>query len=468
MKRSVKILWRVFFGGLLLVILLFTAANFGLFGNMPSIKQLENPEANLASEVYSSDGALLGKYFLEDRSEIKYSQISPFVINALIATEDVRFKDHSGIDAKAVGRAVVKLGTNGGGSTISQQLAKNILQQGQGKSFRGTEKLKEWIIAVKLERNFTKEEIITLYLNRVTWGNMYGIRNASKAYFQKEPINLKIEEAAVLVGMLRGGMYDPVRHPQRGLMRRNTVLSQMREAGYLTDTETKRLQALPLITNYKRTEDAVGSAPYFRATLAEQLKDWCKNHMNEATGENYNLYKDGLRIYTTLNSKMQRYAEESVQAHMPDIQKKLNVLLKVNSKGMWKGHEHTMDQAMESSDRWKEMLEDSTDVETIKKSFFVKTKMAVFAYNSKGYIDTLMTPYDSIKYHKQILQTSFVCMNPKTGEIKAWVGGVNFKWFKLDHVNSERQVGSTFKPLFIHLQSKMKSIMPIPCYRMDL
>ncbi|MEP6674964.1 MAG: transglycosylase domain-containing protein [Ferruginibacter sp.] len=457
MKRSVKILWRIFFGGLLFVILLFVCANFGLFGKMPSMKELENPEADLASEVYTSDGAMLGKYFLEDRSEVKYSQISPFVINALIATEDIRFNEHSGIDGKAIGRSVIKMGTRGGGSTITQQLAKALLGQGKSRTNpikRGVEKIKEWIIAVKLERNFTKEEIITLYLNRVEWGNMYGIRNASKTYFQKEPKDLKIEEAAVLVGMLRGAIYDPVRHPKKGLDRRNTVLAQMREAGFLTDVECSKLQALPLITNYKKTEDAVGSAPYFRATLAEQLKDWCKNHTNEATGENYNLYKDGLKIYTTLNSRMQRYAEESVQAHMPEIQKKLNALLKVNAKGMWKGHEHTMDQAMAASDRWKEMAEDSVDEETIKKSFYIKTKMNVFAYNAKGYIDTLMTPYDSIKYHKQILQTSFVCMDPASGAIKCWVGGVNFKWFKLDHVTRERQVGSTFKPLLYTLAVK--------------
>ena len=463
MKRSVKILWRVFFGLVLFVVALFLCAGFGLFGSMPSMKDLENPEADLASEVYSADGALLGKYFLEDRSEVKYSQISKHVFNALIATEDVRFHEHSGIDGKAVARAFTKLGSDGGGSTITQQLAKNILKQGQSgvnPITRGIQKIKEWIVAVKLERNFTKEEIITLYLNRVPWGNMYGIRNASKPYFQKEPKDLKVEEAAVLIGMLKGAGYDPVRHPKKAMDRRNTVLGQMVKAGFLTEAEGNKLQATALITNYKKPEENIGSAPYFRATLAEKLKDWCEDHKNPATGKNYNLYRDGLKIYTTLNSTMQRYAEQSVQEHMPVIQKKLNALLKVNAKGMWKGHEHTMEQAMINSDRWKDMLEDSTDVETIRKTFFVKTQMKLFAYNAKGYIDTVMTPYDSIMYHKQILQTSFVCMDPRTGEIKAWVGGINFKWYKLDHVTTERQVGSTFKPLLYSVAIKDKEVAP--------
>ena len=464
MKRSVKIMWRVFFAGVLLVIILFLCANFGLFGTMPSMKQLENPEADLASEVYSQDGALLGKYYLEDRSEVKYNQISQHVFNALIATEDARFKDHSGIDGKAVARAFTKFGSDGGGSTITQQLAKNILghqrKPGGNVLTRGLEKIKEWIIAVKLERNFTKEEIITLYLNRVPWGNMYGIRNASKAYFQKEPKDLKVEEAAVLVGMLKGAGYDPVRHPKKAMDRRNTVIGQMVKAEFLTPEAGKKLQATALITNYKRADENTGSAPYFRATLAEKMKDWCKNHTNPVTGENYNLYKDGLKIYTTINSKMQRYAEESVQAHMPNIQKKLNALLKVNAKGMWKGHERTMDQAMLASDRWQDMVDDSIDAAAIKKTFYVKVPMKIFAYNAKGFIDTVMTPYDSIKYHKQILQTSFVCMDPKTGEIKAWVGGINFKWYKLDHVTTERQVGSTFKPLLYSLAIKDEAVKP--------
>ena len=326
MKKSVKILWRVFFGGLLLLILIFAAANFGLLGKMPSLKELENPEADLASEVYTADGKLMGKYYSENRSEVKYNEISPNIIHALIATEDQYFYDHSGIDAKAVARAVIKLGTDGGGSPITQQLAKMMLGQGKGNILvRGTQKIKEWVIAVKLERNFTKEEIITLYLNRASWGNLYGIRNASRVYFQQEPIDLSIEESAVLVGMLKGFIYDPIRHPSASLNRRNTVLERMVDCKqhYLTDAEANVLKAKPLITNFKKVDDNVGIAPYFRFAVADKMKDWSKAHINPKTGVSYDLYRDGLKIYTTINSKMQQYAEESVVQHMPVIQKKL-------------------------------------------------------------------------------------------------------------------------------------------------
>ena len=454
MKSSVKILWRVFFGGLLLVILIFTAANFGLLGKMPSLKELENPEADLASEVYTADGKLMGKYYAENRSEVKYNEISPNIIHALVATEDQNFYDHSGIDARAVARAVIKLGTDGGGSPITQQLAKMMLGQGKGNILkRGFQKIKEWVIAVKLERNFTKEEIITLYLNRAPWGNNYGIRNASRTYFQKEPIELNIEESAVLVGMLKGFIYDPIRHPSASLNRRNTVIERMVDCKqhYLTDEQALKLKAKPLITSFKKVDDNVGIAPYFRFAVADKMKDWCKTHTNPKTGENYDLYRDGLRIYTTINSKMQQYAEESVVQHMPVIQKKLNGLLKNNGDKMWKEHENVIEAAMKSSERWKNMKEDEAKEEDIKKSFLIKVRMKVFAWNAKRELDTVMTPRDSIKYHRQLLQTSFVAIDPKTGEVKCWVGGIDFKWFKYDHVTASRQVGSTIKPLIYAL-----------------
>src|SRR6187402_2568748 len=259
-RKSVYILWKVFFGGLLLVVLIFALANFGAFGKMPSLEDLENPEADLASEVYTSDGKLMGKYYAENRSEVKYNQISPNIIHALIATEDQNFYEHSGIDARAVARAVLKLGTAGGGSPITQQLAKMMLGQGKGNVLkRGTDKIKEWIIAVKLERNFTKEEIITLYLNRAAWGNNFGIRNAAKIYFQKEPAELNIEEAAVLVGMLKGFGYDPIRHPVAALNRRNTVIERMVDCKqhFLTEAQATVLKAKPLITNFKKADDNV-------------------------------------------------------------------------------------------------------------------------------------------------------------------------------------------------------------------
>lgn len=454
MKRSVKIFWRIFLGGFAFVILMLLGANFGLFGKMPSVTELENPEADLASEIYSSDGVLMGKYYAENRSEVKYSEISPNIIHALIATEDERFYDHSGIDAQALGRVVFTLGTQGGGSTITQQVAKMMLGQGKGNIFRRSiDKLKEWIVAVKLERNFTKEEILTLYLNRAPWGNVYGIRNASRMYFQKEPRDLKIEEAAVLIGMLKGFIYNPITHPKASLDRRNTVINQMVvcKQQFLTAEEAAKLKAKPLITNYKKIDENIGIAPYFRDVLKDKLKVWCAEHKNPKTGEPYDLFRDGLKIYTTIDSKMQQYAEEAVVEHMPVIQKKLDGIMKTNSDRMWKGHEVTIESAMKYTERWKNMKEEEIKEEDIKKSFFVPVKMRVFAWNAKREKDTVMTPYDSIKYHKQLLQTSFAAMDPKTGEVKCWVGGIDYKWFKFDHVTTKRQVGSTIKPLIYSL-----------------
>ncbi len=449
MKRSVKILWRVFLGGFALFLLVLLCANFGLFGKMPSVEELQNPEADLASEIYTSDGVLMGKYYAENRSEVKYNEISPNIINALIATEDERFYDHSGIDAQALARAVFTFGTQGGGSTLTQQLAKMILGQGKGNIFkRGIDKIKEWIVAVKLEKNFTKEEIIALYLNRAPWGNVYGIRNASRTYFQKEPKDLKVEEAAVLIGMLKGFVYNPIGHPKASLDRRNTVINQLAECKehYLTSAEAETYKAKPLITNYKKIDENVGIAPYFRTVLSDRLKAWCNTHKNPKTGDNYDLYRDGLRVYTTINSKMQQYAEEAIVQHMPVIQKKLDWIMKNNGTRIWKGHESVIEGAFKFTERWKNMKQDDIPEEDIKKSFYVPVRMKVFAWNAKREMDTVMTPYDSIKYHKQILQTSFAAMDPHTGEVKAWVGGIDFKWFKFDHVTAQRQVGSSFKP----------------------
>ena len=454
MKHSVKILWRVFFGGFLLLILLFLCANFGLFGKMPSVEQIQNPEADLASEIYSSDGELMGKYYSENRSEVKYNEISPNVINALLATEDERFYEHSGIDAQALARVVFTVGTQGGGSTITQQVAKMMLGQGRANIIkRSFQKIKEWIVAVKLERNFTKEEIITLYLNRAPWGNVYGIRNASRTYFQKEPKDLKVEEAAVLIGMLKGFIYNPIGYPKASIDRRNTVINQMAvcHQHFLTEAEAAKLKAKPLITNYKKIDENVGIAPYFRVILADKLKEWCKTHENPKTGEPYNIYKDGLKIYTTINSRMQQYAEEAVVQHMPVIQKKLDWIMKNNGTRIWKGHENIIEAAFKFTDRWKSMKEDDVKEEDIIKSFYVPVKMKVFAWNAKREMDTVMTPFDSIKYHKQILQTSFAAMDPRNGEVKCWVGGIDFKWFKYDHVTALRQVGSTFKPFIYTL-----------------
>ena len=449
MKRSVRIFWRIFIGGFLLLLVILLGANFGLFGKMPSVEELQNPEAELASEIISSDGALMGKYYAENRSEIKFNEISPNIINALIATEDERFFEHSGIDAQALARVIFTMGTSGGGSTLTQQLAKLIMGQGKGNIFkRSVDKIKEWIVAVKLERNFTKEEIIALYLNRAPWGNVYGIRNASRTYFQKEPKDLKIEEAAVLIGMLKGFVYNPISHPKASMERRNTVINQMAvcKEHFITVAEAEKLKAKPLITNFRKIDENVGIAPYFRSVLGDKLKEWCKTHKNPKTGENYDLYRDGLKVYTTINSKMQQYAEEAVEQHMPVIQKKLDWIMKNNGARLWKGHEAVIEAAFKYTERWKNMEDDEIPEEDIKKSFYVPVKMKVFAWNAKHEKDTVMTPSDSIKYHKQILQTSFAAMDPHTGEVKAWVGGIDFKWFKFDHVTAQRQVGSSFKP----------------------
>jgi penicillin-binding protein 1A len=450
-KSSVKILWTIVLGGMVFCGLMLAAADFGLFGKLPSVQQLENPQADLATEIYADDGTtLMGKIYTQNRSFVDFNDISKHVIDALISTEDIRFYEHSGIDAIAIARAVKGLGTEGGGSTITQQLAKNILGQGGGWfGKRILDKLKEWIVAVKLERNFTKQEILALYLNRVSWLNVYGIRNASLVYFQKEPADLTTDEAALLVGMLSGpGQYDPVRHPKAAIARRNLVLDRMVTNNDLSPSEAAALKNRPLDIKYKKLDENLGIAPYFRSVLVKKLLDWCSNHTNPTTGKNYDLYRDGLKIYTTIDPKMQLYAEEAVIRHMANMQIKFNKQL---PKDIWKGHEDILDRAMRESDRWKAMKEDGASDAAIIKSFKTPVHMKIFAWNSKRETDTVMTPMDSIKYLKQMMQTAFAVMDPETGEIKAWVGGIDYKWFKYDHVTAARQVGSTFKPILYTL-----------------
>lgn len=450
-KPAIRILWTLVLGGIALGFVIFTSAWFGLFGKLPSLQELENPQANLASEIYANDGTtLMGKIYAENRSSVDFHDISKHVIDALISTEDIRFYEHSGIDAIAIGRAVKGFGSEGGGSTITQQLAKNMLGQGGGwVGKRILDKLKEWIVALKLEKNFTKQEILALYLNRVSWLNVYGIRNASHVYFQKDPSELTTDESALLVGMLSGpGKYDPVRYPQAATDRRNLVLDRMVTNNVLSSSEAEVLKKKPLGIKYKKLDENLGIAPYFRSVLTKKLIDWCKTHTDPTTGKNYDLYRDGLKIYTTIDPKMQLYAEEAVVKHMANMQKKFNGQL---PKNVWKGQEDILNRAMRESDRWKYMKEEGIKDEDIKKSFNVPVKMKVFAWNSKRETDTVMTPLDSIKYFKQMMQTAFAAMDPVTGEVKAWVGGIDFKWFKYDHVTANRQVGSTFKPLLYTL-----------------
>ena len=458
MRRSVRIFWIVFGTGFGIFISLLLMANFGVFGKMPTLSDLENPSILQASEVYSDDGTLMGKYYREDgnRSVVKYRDISPYVINGLIATEDKRFYTHSGIDMKGTLRAVFTGGTQGGGSTITQQLAKALLKQGRVSGFRRMlEKLKEWIIAVKLEKNFTKEEIIALYLNTVPYSdNVFGIRNAARTFFQKEPDRLTVDEAALLVGMINGpGLYNPRKNPKPALDRRNLVISRMEENGNITAAQATKFRALPIKLNYRKLDENTGYAPYFREVLKSDVKEILKD-LKKSNGDSYDIYDDGLKIYTTINLPMQQYAEEGMAQHMAMLQKGIDARSDFKSGSIWKDHDKQVEKAIRESDRWKNGVEDDLSDKEIRASFDVKVPMKVFSWNSRREKDTMMTPIDSIKYHLQMEQACFMAMDPITGEVKAWVGGINFKTYKNDHVNikTKRQVGSTIKP-FLYTQA---------------
>jgi penicillin-binding protein 1A len=466
MSKPVRIFWRIFFwsmGGLGLFLLMI---NFGWLGSMPSIDDIENPTASLASQVYAQDGTLMGKFYLEDRINVQYKDISKHVVNALVATEDERFYDHKGIDPRSLGRALFFLGSEGGASTITMQTAKNLFTNNWSTSnilLRMIQKIKESLIAIKLERNFTKEEIITLYLNTVAFGdNVFGIRNAAKTFFQKEPDRLNVQESAVLIGMLKGAtLYNPRRNPKLALDRRNTVLSQMVRNNYLPEEEATKLKLTPIELNYKKLDESAGLGPYFRMILGEELKKWCKENTKQ-NGDNYNLYRDGLKIYTTINPRMQQYAEEAVGKHMNYLQKIFNTQANIKDGSIWKGYENVLQNAMKQSDRWRNLQNEGLEEEEIKKTFSEKVNMRIFTWNDAREKDTVMTPYDSIKYHRQMLQAGFMVMDPLTGEVKAWVGGIGFKSFKYDHVNinTKRQVGSTMKPLLYSLAIEEAGFTP--------
>jgi len=457
--KLVRIFWKIFFYGLGTFILFLILINLGVFGSLPSLKELENPSITLATEVFAEDGTPMGKYYKDkgNRSNVEFKDISPNVVNALVATEDERFYQHSGIDGYSVMRAVVKLGRDGGGSTLTQQLAKNLLEQGS-KNFvrRFIEKLKEWIIAIKLERNFTKQEILALYLNEVPFGdNLYGIRNASRTFFQKEPDRLTVDEAAILIGMLKGNtLYNPRRNPKMAIERRNTVINQMVKNNYLSETDAAKFKSKPIdLSNYKKVDENNGLAPYFRDVLRGDLQKWCKEHKNPATGQPYNLYTDGLKIYTTINPRMQLYADEAVAKQMPLLQKALSAQYDIRKGLIWKDHANILDAAMRNSERWHNLEDDGLNDADIRKTFYQPVAMKVFAWNSKREKDTVMTPLDSIKYNQQMLQTAFMVMDPVTGAVKAWVGGIDFKTYKFDHanINTKRQVGSAIKPFLYSL-----------------
>jgi len=426
---------------------------------MPSMKELENPESAVSSEVYASDGSLLGKYYIKNRSNSKFSEISPNVFNALIATEDERFKEHSGIDGIAVLRAIVFFGSKGGGSTITQQLALNLFNDNRAsnKLVRIIQKLKEWVVAVKLERNLTKDEIITLYLNTVPFGdNTYGIKNAALTFFNKPPDQLSLEEAAVLVGMLKGNtLYNPRRNPEKSLARRNTVIDQMEKYGYLSSAASSAAKQTPLVLHYQRLDNHEGPAPYFRQVVEQEVKKWCKAHEKD-NGDNYDLYKDGLKIYTTIDPRMQLYAEEAVEQHLKNLQASFEAQPKIKNGTIWtKGTPlEALNSTVQRSERYLNLKEEGMSEADIMKEFKKPVSMKVFTWKNKSHLaDTVMSPLDSIKYMRAFLSAGFMAMDPFTGEVKAWVGGIDHNFFQYDHVNigTKRQVGSTIKPLLYTL-----------------
>ncbi len=465
-KNWVKLFWKYYLISAGIFLLFILMLNFGWIGDMPDLDDIENPTASLASQVYAQDGTPMGKFYLEDRISVKYRDISTYLLQALVATEDKRFYDHYGIDGEGLLRAVAFLGSQGGASTITMQTAKNLFTDNWGtknKLLRVIQKIKESIIAIKLERNFTKQEIITLYLNTVPFSeNLFGVSNASRTFFQKEPDRLTIEEAALLIGMINAPTkYNPNRNPKLAIDRRNLVLNRMAGEKYITEDQATALKALPLVTNFKKLDENNGLGPYFRSYLGEYMKKWCKEHKKN-NGDAYNLYRDGLKIYTTINPRMQLYAEEAVARHMAYLQREFNKQSNIKTGSVWKDFSSQLELAVKQTDRWRNLKRDDMEETDIRKTFDEVLPMRVFAWNKNRFIDTIMTPMDSLKYHKQMLQTGFLAVDPFTGEVKAWVGGIDFKTFKYDHVNinTRRQVGSTMKPLLYSLAIEKAGFTP--------
>jgi penicillin-binding protein 1A len=464
-KRFVIAFWAFIVFLAMVVVFMFFGISMGWFGFMPSFEELENPQTFLASEIVSHDKQLLGTYYIENRSKIYYQNISPYLIDALIATEDVRYNDHAGIDVKALGRVAygaVSGQNKGGGSTITQQLAKNLFPRDYNQSsieltFR---KFKEWVIAVKLEKRYSKEEIITMYLNKFDFLNLaVGIKSASRVYFSTTPAELDLNQSALLVGMVKNpSLYNPLRRPDLTLERRNVVLSQMEKYGYITKEVADSVKQLPLDLVFQKVDHNLGSATYFKEFLRGEMKTWCQNHF-KPDGTPYDLYRDGLKIYTTIDSRLQRYAEEAVTEH-------LALDLQPTFYSHWKGHKYApfvfepedikeqtaniMDQAMRRSDRYQALKRGGVDQDSIGIIFNTPTPMTVFSW--EGDIDTVMTPMDSIRYFKFFLNAGLMSVDPPSGQVRAYVGGTDYRYFKYDHVTqARRQVGSTFKPFLYTL-----------------
>ncbi len=491
-RKIIKALWIFLAVIFLAIVIVFVSISKGWIGYMPPVEELENPSYKFATEIFSEDEKVLGtwSYSKENRVYTAYKDLSPSIINALIATEDVRFVEHSGIDAKALFRAFVKRGlmfqkNAGGGSTLSQQLAKQLFTENVARNTlqRLFQKPIEWVIAVKLERYYTKEEILSMYLNKFDFlNNAVGIKTAAYTYFGCEPKDLKIEEAATLVGMCKNpSLYNPVRFNVRSRGRRNVVLEQMRKAGYITDAECDSLQALPLKLTYNRVDHKEGLATYFREYLrgvmtapkpvrsdyrgwqmqkfyedsiaweTNPLYGWCAKNKKK-DGTNYNIYTDGLKIYTTINSRMQQYAEDAVKEHLGDYLQPIFFKEKEGSKNApyarslpEKRVEELLTKAMKQTERYRLMKEAGASEQQIRKAFDTPEEMTVFSW--KGDKDTIMTPMDSIRYYKSFLRTGFMSMDPANGHVKAYVGGPNYVYFQYDMAMvGRRQVGSTIKP----------------------
>lgn len=491
-RKIIKALWILLAIGVVAVVTIFVSISKGWIGYMPPVEELENPSYKFATEIFSEDDKVLGtwSYSKENRVYTAYKDLSPNIINALIATEDVRFVEHSGIDAKALFRAFVKRGlmfqkNAGGGSTLSQQLAKQLFTENVARNTlqRLFQKPIEWVIAVKLERYYTKEEILSMYLNKFDFlNNAVGIKTAAHTYFGCEPKELKLEEAATLVGMCKNpSLYNPVRFNERSRGRRNVVLEQMRKAGYITEAECDSLQALPLKLTYNRVDHKEGLATYFREYLrgvmtapkpvksdyrgwqmqkfyedslsweTNPLYGWCAKNKKK-DGTNYNIYTDGLKIYTTINSRMQQYAEDAVKEHLGDYLQPVFFKEKEGSKNApyarslpEKRVEELLTKAMKQTDRYRLMKEAGASEREIRKAFDKPEEMTVFSW--KGDKDTIMSPMDSIRYYKSFLRTGFMSMDPMNGHVKAYVGGPNYVYFQYDMAMvGRRQVGSTIKP----------------------
>ena len=455
-KKPIRLLWVIFLSGMVGIFLLFGGAALGWYGPMPDLQQLENPNTNLASQIISSDGVTLGKYYFNDnRTPITFEELPSNMGNALIATEDELFYDHAGIDWKGTLRAFAYLGKRGGASTITQQLARQIFVgvRSRNKIKTVLQKAQEWVIAIQLEQRYTKKEILAMYLNKYDFGYQAdGVQSAAKIFFNKTPQNLSIEESATLVGMLKNSsLYNPIRRSEMVRVRRNTVFQQMVRNELITNEEMDSLSALPLEITYTPESHREGLATYFRAYLKEFMDVWISANP-KPDGTKHNLYRDGLRIFTTIDSRMQSLGEEAVNQHMKNLQREFS---KQNTRranptapflDLRSGEIATlMLRTAYRSERWRKMKLAGFEEEEIKKVFKVKVPMRVFSW--KGERDTIMSPMDSIRYYKYFLRAAMMSMEPQSGHVKAWVGGFNYKHFQYDQVKQgRRQIGSTFKP----------------------